>query len=328
MNTDKFLRQIAESFHRTPEEIISFTIIIVTLIVVAVVAGIIKSIVHRNTLNSIVNKRFEKYVNKFSLTKQEIDVVNRMSRYLRKPVKKYLIFTNPHTFNTCFHLLKSHEIVDNQIRMSLYQKLGFNRFDPYKVPFSSFDIAEGTPVKVFSMKKRTFINGTITKQLPDGIEFKSQNNLIDFSENDEILLITHNFTGLYSIKTRIIKVENTALFLSHSENIKRKQHREYFRKKIYMPILICKEGSKEEPDHAEVRDISAGGLSITNPGKKYKKEDDLSLFFQKDTDKSYHLSGEVVRVSGNNKILHIKFGHVSKSDRDRIVGFIQSGVLD
>lgn len=324
MNNDEFFREIAESFNRTPKEIIIFISVILVIIGLAVILNIIKRITARNKLTLAVNERYEKYIVKYSLTKPELDLIDRMSRFLKNPLKKYLLLTNPHTFNTCFHLLSRQEKVDNQIRMSFYKKLGFNRFDPYQVPGSSNDIAEGTPAKLLSKDRQTVINGSIIRQLPDAIVFESLNSLIEFSNDDKVLLITHNYTGLYGFKTRILKAENNTIYAAHSEDIIRTQHREYFRKKIYLPILLRLEGSKEEPDHAYIRNLSAGGLSVTNPGKKYSKEDDLSLFFHKKADNRFHLYGEVVRVSGNNKILHIKFGHVTNKDRDRLVGFIQA----
>ncbi|MBN1798880.1 MAG: PilZ domain-containing protein [Spirochaetales bacterium] len=279
----------------------------------------------RNKLALAVNKRFEKYIVKYSLTKPELDLVDRMSRFLKNPLKKYLLLTNAHTFNTCFHLLSRKEEVDKKIQMSFYKKLGFDRFDPYKVPSSSNDIAEGTPARVFSADKKTAVNGIITRHLPDALVFESLDSLEKFSNEDEVILVTHNYTGLYGLKTRVLKGENKTIYMANSEDIVTIQRREYFRKNIYLPILLRREDSKDEPDYAYIRDLSAGGLSVTNPGKKYVKKDDLSLFFHKEADKKFHLSGEVVRVSINNKILHIKFGYVTNSVRDRLVGLIQAG---
>ena len=324
MNNNEFLKQITESFRRTPEELVVFIGIILAVIALILIFRIIKRIIDRNKLASAVNKRFESCITKYSLTKPELGLVDRMSRFLKNPIKKYLLLTNPHTFHICFHLLSSKKKADKRIRMSLYKKLGFNRSDPNKVPSSSNDIAKGTSAFLISKDKQTIINGYVSEHLLDTIGFKSLDSHIGFSVNEEVFLITHNYTGLYGFKTRILKKENKTIYTAHSEDIVRTQHREYFRKKINLPVLLRREGSKEKLDHAYICDLSAGGLSVTNPEKKYVKEDDLSLFFHKEADTSFHLYGEVVRVSGNNRILHIKFGHVTNRDRDRLVGFIQA----
>jgi len=324
MNNNEFLKQIAESFRRTPEELIVFISIILAVIGLILILRIIKRIIDRNKLTSAVNKRFEVYITKYLLTKPELDLIDRMSRFLKNPLKKYLLLANPHTFHICFHLLSGKKKADKRIRMSLYKKLGFNRFDPNKIPGSSNDIAKGTSAFLISKDKQTIINGCISGHLLDAIVFESLDTPAGFSNNEEVSLITHNYTGLYGFKSRILKKKNKTVYVAHSEDVVRTQHREYFRKKIYLPVLLRREGSKEKLDHAYICDLSAGGLSVTNPEKKYVKEDDLSLFFHEETDKNFHLYGEVVRVSNNNKILHIKFGHVTDSDRDRLVGFIQT----
>ncbi|MBN1697250.1 MAG: PilZ domain-containing protein [Spirochaetales bacterium] len=326
MNNNEFLREIAESFNRTPQEILVFISIILSIVGLITILGIIKWIIDRNKFTLAVNSRFEKYAVKYSLTKPEIDLLDRMSRFLKNPLKKYLLLTNSHTFNTCFHLLASREESDKKIQLSIFKKLGFSRFDPYRVPDSSNDIAEGSPAKLISKDKKIIINGFVTRQLPDAIVFESLNSFIGFTNDDEVFLVTHNYTGLYVFKTRILKAENKTIFAAQSKNIVRTQHREYFRKNIVLPILLRRIDSKEEPDRADIRDLSAGGLCVTNPGKKYVKDDDLSLFFHKEAENRFHLYGEVVRVSGNNKILHIKFGHITNRDRDRLVGFIQKGM--
>ncbi|MBN1409335.1 MAG: PilZ domain-containing protein [Spirochaetales bacterium] len=323
MNVDELLKDVVKSFNSPPKEIVFIISGIFVIIGLILIIGVIKRIIDRYKFALAANKRFEKYIVKYSLTKYERNLVDRMSGLLKNPLKKYLLLINPHTFNTCFHLLSSREDVDEQIRTSIYKKLGFIRYDPHKTPSSSNDIAEGTPAKLINKDRDNAINGKVIRHLPDAVVFVSLENHKGFLNEDAVILFTHNYTGLYGFKTRVIKNENKAIYLANSENIVKIQRREYFRKNIHLPILLRREGSEDDPDDAYIQDLSAGGLSVTNPGKKYLKGDDLSLFFHEETDKEFHLYGEVVRVSGYFKILHIKFGHVKKGERDRLVGFVQ-----
>ena len=74
-------------------------------------------------------------------------------------------------------------------------------------------------------------------------------------------------------------IEKYQLSLDHTFKLKTLQRRNFFRKSVYLPVLIEKTGTTNEPIKTVLYDISGGGASIDNEKLGLKSHDDIKISF-------------------------------------------------
>jgi hypothetical protein len=321
VNIPEFLQGVADSFQKTPREILLFILLLFILIFIYAAASFIRYLVDRTKLSKVLYQKYVRYLREFSVTQAERELIDALSVFLKTPEKKYLLFINQHTFNYCLNRLKRTSRVSNEILLPLVKKLGFDIYNPFHLPRTTREIAQGKPAFLV-LPGNQRIAGIIERQLKDSLVFSVKGKPAEPFLGSEATLYLHNALGVLSFPTLIQNVKENEIFLEHSDTVTSIQRRMYYRKNIRLPILIRQEGSTEKPLRSAIIDISAGGMSVENPQKKYNKGDDLRLFFHENTGQQFDISGEVLRVTRNREVLHIRFGHLIESIQDRIMGFI------
>jgi hypothetical protein len=327
MDKDRFygmLESISDSFYKSPLQIFFFVAVFVLFIVLIILVWNWRVKKDREESGERVRNAWKKYLDEYKLSQAEINFINRLARFLTDPSKRYILLVNQHTFMECFNALKEKESPDMDLAVPLAMKLGYRITDPREMPRSSRDLAEGTPVAIVDREKNAS-TGLVSRQLPNSLVLALPSSKSLFDEGEDLVLLFHNFAGLFEIRTKIQKTADQELWLAHSGNLIKIQRRSFYRKKINIPIQIRREGLKEPDETTFVIDMSLGGLSIRNPELKYKKGDDLSLYFYKASKEVFHLYGEVVRVTRGGSVLHLKFGHLSSKEQDRIAAVINAG---
>jgi hypothetical protein len=321
MNIQQFLQSVADSFQKTSWQIILFVILLFSLIFLYVVSSFIRYALERSRQLRQLNEKYNRYAGDFSITQAEKNLIDALSRYLKLPEKKYLLFLNQHTFNYCLNNLRKHTVVPNEVLLPLTKKLGFDLYNPFHLPRTTRELKPGKPAYLVLPENRR-IAGYIDRQLPDSVVFVPRGTTHAPSLGSKATLYLHNALGILSFPTMVQNVKDGNIYLEHSDTVSTIQRREYYRRNIRLPILVRQEGSTEKPLKSVIIDLSAGGMSIENPQRRYQKGDDLRLFFHEDTGAAFDIDGEVIRVSRNREVLHIRFGHMIDSVQDRIMGFI------
>lgn len=136
------------------------------------------------------------------------------------------------------------------------------------------------------------------------------------------MVFVHNFTGIYAFGTSVIENKGNSLVVKHSMQKKRFQRREFYRKQIKLPVMLKKTDSSDEPAHAFIVDISAGGVCIHHPRLHITKGDDLKIYFQKMAEDLFYLNAEVLRVAKKGSEVSVRFEHLSGQSMDRIIGMM------
>jgi hypothetical protein len=321
VNIQQFLQSVADSFQKTPWQIVLFVIFLFSLIFLYIVASFIRYVIDRSRQLRRLNEKYNRFAGDFSITQAEENLIEALSRYLKSPEKKYLLFLNQHTFNYCLNHLRKHTVVPNEVLLPLTKKLGFNLYNPFHLPRTTRELRPGKPAYLVLPENRR-IAGIIDRQLPDSVVLVSTDTSATPSLGSRATLYLHNALGILSFSTMVQNVKNGNIYLEHSDTVTAIQRRMYYRKNIRLPILVRQEGSTEKPFKSVILDLSAGGMSIQNPRRKFQKGDDLRLFFHEDTGTVFDINVEVIRVSRNREVLHIRFGHMIESVQDRIMGFI------
>jgi c-di-GMP-binding flagellar brake protein YcgR len=131
-------------------------------------------------------------------------------------------------------------------------------------------------------------------------------------------ILYQNRRGTFSMKTTVLKQEGELLRLAHSEEVDRSQQREHYRREVNLPVYVRPAGSDERPVQSRFLDLGGGGASLYNPGGRYRGADDVELTFHPDSDERLSLSARVVRTSHGHSVIHVDFGQLRESVRDRI----------
>ncbi len=79
-------------------------------------------------------------------------------------------------------------------------------------------------------------------------------------------------------------------------------------------------GSEEKPLRSVFRDLGGGGASLANPQKAFRAGMDLELTFNPTGEDPLSIMAEAIRTSKGGKLVHVRFGSITDSMRDRIIG--------
>jgi len=112
------------------------------------------------------------------------------------------------------------------------------------------------------------------------------------------------------------------LRIAHSENLLRAQNRQFYRRKLSVPVGIKKAGSDEKPETVRSIDLGGGGASLVNPQRRFRKGQSVELFIETRAGRRLKVTGSVIRTSSDGEVLHIEFDRIPESHRDRIIGYI------
>jgi hypothetical protein len=247
-----------------------------------------------------------------------------MSRYLNDPTDKPELFDDESTFNTAAQELKTEMKGSETAIAALRLKLGFQSQSLEKVPHSSSILPIGMPV-VIAKKGGGRITGRIQK--PD---LQSLKILLDPvstfpPKGSSVGVYFKNLSGLFGFSTTVQRVEDGVVRLNHSEKIRRIQRREYYRKKIRLPVDVRKAAFREPHVATSFVELGGGGGSFLNPEGRYKAGDRVDLGFYPSHHASVHVTAQVKRTSAQGKIAHVQFENIDDSDRDHIISLLFSG---
>jgi hypothetical protein len=318
---NQLLRAMSSGFRQDPRQLALFSVIVVVFIGVLVFFALYQSKRSRTRRLQEIQERFDNLLQKHRLTTMEMDILERMSGYLKKESEKLMLLEHEHTFDTAAEKLRKHGGVPDQLIAALRVKLGFRIESMEKIPHSSTELPVGMPV-VVGQKGRKNTGGRILKQEPYSLVVEMDPGRPPPEKGMPIHLYFSNLSGLFGFSTVLLGSKGGIIKLRHSENVKRIQRREFYRKKIKLPVYVKPAGSEERPAASVFADLGGGGASLLNPSSRYKSGDKLFLTFFPTHDEEVNLIAKVVRLSGRGRIMHIEFLSVSDSSRDHILGLL------
>jgi len=322
MNDQSALQAIADALNKTPQQINMGLSLIGAIIFVFLLIVLTISLIRRYKLFTIYKEKYLQQLAACNLSFLEIDIIDKLSQYLKTPQKKYLLLVNSHIFNSCLQEYEKTNPLAPDFIKELCKKLGFKLVDLFHFPVATWDIQEGKPAVLQFMDKKN-ITGVITKQLADALVFKIGDNSSAPLPGMDATIYMHYSLGVYYFHTMVQTIEDKNVYVNHSDTITKMQRREYFRKALSLPVIIQKEGSLEKPVASVIVDLSMGGMSVRNPHNQFQKGDDCKLYFHDEANANFHLYGEVIRTSKNGKIMHIRFGHLPASVEVQINNFLK-----
>jgi hypothetical protein len=319
-----FFKTVSRGFERSPLEVILVIVSVLVFIALLIIAYRIQRRRIRRQQRSIADRRYKELAEKRLLTPSEQNLVKRMARFLKDPVKKYLILISQPTFNFCASKLRKKESVSASSIAELRNRLGFRLQGPEQIPASSAELPDGQGLLIISIKGNLRAQGRVGKQEPRAMVVELVEGSPAFREREAIRVYFQNRSGLFSFDSIVQSVQNRTVLLAHGEEIKRIQRRKYYRKRISQPVAVRRPDSEEQHTVSTFYDLGGNGASLKNPQKRFSAGEDLELTFLAAGER-FTLVAEVLRTSKNGEVLHVRFAPMRESTRDRIIGALFKG---
>ncbi len=323
---NEFLESVSQGLAGTTTHIYLAIIFLAVFIFIIILISKITKYKENKELKIILNKKYSSLIKELKISKGEKDIIERLSRFLRKPEKKYLLLLNPNVFHSTLNKLRElilkdkKQFLDDRILFSLERKLKFNTISKFSELDSTYDLPNEMSVYVIFNKDQK-ISGKI-KNTEEAINVIIKNSIIDIIEGQKAAIYTNNYSGIYVFYTKLNKIDNNQLSFEHSFKMKALQRRDFFRKNILLPVIIEKTGENNKPVKTVLYDISGGGASFDNTNLGLKAHDDIKISFPDNNLLTLRLNAEVIRCSRDGKISHVKFNHLKDSAQDRIIRLI------
>jgi hypothetical protein len=316
------LINISEGFIKSPFQIFISIIIIILFIGVFILIGIISAGRAKNILINQLFKKYEKLLQLFNITNEENKILKKLSIYLKNPDNKYLLLTDPNIFHNALNKLRTKENIEGVILHALEKKLGFLNFSPDTIIKSTFDINNGALVIIiFSLNRK--ITGLVIKS-EEFLKVKISSEINFIVKKENAMIVTYNYTGGYVFNVRLMDYKGGIMNFTHSTKTKIYQRREFYRKNKKRFVYIHRKETEDEPETAVIFDLSGGGASIDNSILKFKVGNEFKISFPKIQNNKLIVNAEVIRISKNNSVIHVKFNNLIPLFYDKIIEIVNS----
>ena len=323
----EFLDDIARGFVTSPLQYVLFAAILLIAIAGLLIAYRVQRGKARRLEARLVLERFERLAGKLGLDSGELDLLDRLAE--GQMGRKLRLLASPAAFNRAAGRLLGREGAAGEVALAqLRLKLGFQAFNPERVPVASSELPEGLPVLLAwstaaagglrpgSGRRR--LAAEVSAQEADALVLTPRPGSEPPPPGTPVTVLFQNRAGLFSFNTGVRSAAGGLLRLEQVEGLKRTQRRKYYRRKLRLPVQV---GAGETTLPSQLLDLGGEGASLLNPQKKLAAEDLLELRFRLGG-LSFALSAEVLRVSRDAQVLHVRFPGLREAERDRLLGVL------
>ncbi len=312
----------AQGFVQTPFEFLVLIIFISSLVLVVSAYLVVQAYAARRRRVLGSQRRWDERVAALGLEEQDTAIIIRMAARGGFSAPRYVLLENRRAFDACARkMLQAGEAAEVRLN-ALRLKLGFRITRPEEAPDASAEIPEGSRV-VLQTGMGSRYRGTLVGQGPAAMVVKVDSNARDLSKGWIVALYYFNPGGVFSFPTRVVEQGTDTVHLEHSSAITRHQRRRYYRRKELVPASICAAFPGATSQECLLIDIGAGGAAI-EIGVGDARAGDLLEVSLPPSIMSAPVQARVLRVSGNGRVIGVKFEHLSEANRNRIAGFVFS----
>ncbi len=321
----QFLRNVSEGLAKSPLEVALALLFIILFFATLVFIYLLQKKKQHQRLIANAKLKLKKYVEKYKLNPSELALIDRLAKYLKNPeIEKPLLLSNQVTFNYAASKLLTDEGIPESTLAALRIKLGFATKDNESPIHSTGELSPGITFYIIQGGIRKFY-GKLKQITPQSLIVQIDKKTIPPGTGSSLKVFFQRKNGIFAFNSYVQKLEGNFIHIAHSEKIKTSQKRRYYRRKLSAPVLIRVAGSEEKPVKTIFVDLGGGGASVINPNKRFKLKDDVELIFYVSREERVSVIGEVIRVSKNGDIIHLAFGPIRDSTRDKIIGYVLKG---
>jgi c-di-GMP-binding flagellar brake protein YcgR len=267
--------------------------------------------------------RYDTTLRKLSLSPVERDLLEELHLYQPdQKAKQHLLVSNPSVFNLCADRMMREKDVEETTIAALRLKLGFKETKAEKRIVSTATLPASIYLLIVQRETKKFYT-KITDNSPGGLRVEiTDKKIVPPGVGTMLTCYFRTRRGTFHFQSDVLALERSTLRLSHSEHIQRSQRRKFYRIKLKMGTLVRLAGSEEIPTPSYMSDLSGGGATANNPDRRFKIGDDVQIMFEIPGDQKYSIIGEVLRLSDERETMHIAFGPINESTRDRLISFV------
>ncbi|MFW5643586.1 MAG: PilZ domain-containing protein [Alkalispirochaeta sp.] len=295
---------------------------------------------------------------RYGLSRSDEEVISVLATYLRRNTAAYLLLQSQGLFNQAATLALADRVVTPGSLSSLRVRLGFTGRVVGAQLHSSVDIPPGASVLLELRRSRevpaTVLSAstdTLRVTLQPTSVTTSHNDEPRLTPGRTVRVVYQNEAGVFAFESAVLQRKGVELSLQHSEDIVSIQKRDHYRKKIRLPVSVSSALSDDDPVPSEFLDIGGGGASLYNPDKRFQPGDSIFLTFSVGAEgdsgregqiaqegraggdsqfakevqtgrlehpRSLDLVATVLRTSLGGRVIHVRYGNIRESDRDRV----------
>jgi len=320
-----FFDMVSRGFQRSPLEIVAMILAVLVFVLLLIVAYQVQRRRAARRRATIARTRYAQLAARLELQPGERDLMDRLSRFLHDPEKKYLLLVSQTTFNYCAARLHASDPTLDAGLAELRLKLGFRVRGPEQVPASSAELPEGQPLRLTVGRAARPLQGRVSAQRPSSLVVKLSADAAAPAPGQAVTVYFQNRSGMFNFASRVQQPDDDsgALCLAHSEEIRRIQRRRYYRRRVALPVTVKPAAVEAEAQPSVLMDISGEGAALRNPGQRFAAGEDLQLDFRAGSE-HFSLVGEVLRLSRGGRVLHLRFAPMREAARDRLIAAVSA----
>jgi hypothetical protein len=333
----ELMQEVSSSFQSRPIELVLLIILIIAAIVFFIL--VVRLQVRRRQEERLrqAREQYEKAAAEKNLNKMERNVIEHMSRVIKNgELRKHEIIRDPATFAEAAEKLREKGLISRKTIYEMRKKLRAKPTKKSEGEISTTKLPEGTHIYFIDEQNERF-HGTVTENHSSILFIKPNINIKDIPEGTKLKGLFKQDEDVYSFVTKVYRKDKEVLRCLHSQHARKQkrkasakpeeeereqQERDFYRRPIRMQIGIKKHIVDEKPVATTLVDLGGGGARVANPSKKFKEGDDVLLFLDLEDEGKVQAPGRIVKISEENKDLHIQFHSIKDSTRDKIIGFI------
>jgi hypothetical protein len=323
----EFLDGIARGFLNSPLQYALFAGLILLILAGGIVAYRVQRGRTRRLEARLALERYERLAGKLGFTGAELALLDRLAE--GQVPRKLRLLASPAAFNRAAARLGAalQDAPGEASLADLRLKLGFQARNPERAPSASSELPEGLPVLLAWAAEGGFraaaggrrrVAAEVGAQEADALVLVPREATAGPPVGSPVTVVFQNRAGLFSFNTRVRSAAGGVLRLDQVERIQRTQRRKYYRRRVRLPVQVqLREG--EPPLASQLLDLGGEGASLVNPRKSLSAGDLPELSFRVGGE-SFRLTAEVLRVSRDAQVLHVRFHGLRDADRDRLLG--------
>jgi hypothetical protein len=324
----QFLSSLAQGFVQTRLEIQLLFLFLIALLFIFTGYLVAQKVSADRQMRRRSRERLEHLLLRLELNAEETALLGQLARSLDRGQPEYALLVSRGAFDACAEkALLSGEASEARLN-ALRLKIGFHLTRPDQVPASSTELPEGSQVILaWTPGRRT--RATILAQAPAAMTAKLDHAIPPPARGVRLRAYFYNSAGVFTFLTMVSGRAGDAMLLEHSSQITRFQRRRYYRRAERLPVLVTLAEAIQGSQETVLLDLGGGGASLQNPGEYLREGDFLAVSFSRSVGK-LTLEAQVLRVSKDRKVVHVRFESPSESQRNLIMGFLfkQSGKRD
>jgi hypothetical protein len=313
--------EISSGFQQSPLEIAIFSVLVIGFFCLFVFGYRHQTKKSKIEQSKRARELFDHIIDEKGLGLEERHLLDLLAGFLDPSREKNMLLESRALFNTCVKKLRQTQSVSPKLLSSIREKLGFQTDMMEQTLHSNAEIPDNLPVLVV-IKGKPHCPGVLRKTSAQRLRIELKEECTPPVAGTPVVIYFQRPSGVFTFVSQVTGTNERIIEITHTRSIKRLQRRHFYRKKTRVPAFVKLSGSPEHPIRSTLTDLGGGGATIVNPGKTFHEKDELALSLHMMKKESIQIYAKVLRISGEGKLLHVAFHHISEASRDRIYRYL------